>query len=117
MLSVLLPVLILALVILLLNHQAVISSGSYEEEAAPRLKPVLGSINTGRVQEKARLDFIVAGFPKCVSSFPFFIVFFCALYCSEDSIILMSYSGNHDSTLRLPAPQRDPNRPTRILRH
>ena len=114
MISYLLPVLMLSLVILLLNHQAVISSSSYVEEAAPSLKRISGSINTSqkRAQEKTRLDFIVAGFPKCVSFYSSSFYFSANSIAKNIALCHLLSPGNHYPTLRLPAPQRDPDRST-----
>jgi hypothetical protein len=68
MMAYLLPVLMLSIVALLLNHQAIVSSSSPIEAAAPSLQHIVRTNkNQTPSKEKARLDFIVAGFPKCVS--------------------------------------------------
>lgn len=63
----LLPLLAFSLVILLLNHEALVTNINPIKEAAPRLKRIAGSPHQSQFQprDKAMLDFIVAGFPKC----------------------------------------------------
>jgi hypothetical protein len=68
MIGYLLPVLALSLAVLLLNHQALMTYVSQpESDSSPRLRRIVSSASKQKTQskEKARLDFIVAGFPKC----------------------------------------------------
>jgi hypothetical protein len=59
MIGYLLPVLALSLIVLLLNHQALMANMSQ-----PRIASSVSKHQT-KYKEKARLDFIIAGFPKC----------------------------------------------------
>lgn len=69
MISYLFPVLLLSLVMVLFNHQAITSNKRLVSETNPGLKQITwsGRRSQTRPKEKLRLDFIVAGFPKCVS--------------------------------------------------
>lgn len=69
MVGYLLPVLALSFAVLILNHQAVMSSIRPVKDTTQHLKRIGGVVtaNQTRPKEKPRLDFIVAGFPKCVS--------------------------------------------------
>ena len=62
----LLPVIALSFIVLILNHQAVMSSIRPVKDTTQHLKRIGGVVNVNQTRkEKPRLDFIVAGFPKC----------------------------------------------------
>ena len=61
------PVLMISLVMLLVNRKAVLENSKEETVSVPRLIRIAkNASNQTRREEKAQLDFIVVGFPKCV---------------------------------------------------
>lgn len=69
MISYLFPVLVLSFAMVLLDHRTITSNKRLVSETNPGLKQITwsGRRSQTRHKEKLRLDFIVAGFPKCVS--------------------------------------------------
>jgi hypothetical protein len=63
MIGYLLPVLALSLIVLLLNHQALMANMCQPRIASSVSKHQI--LHQTKYKEKARLDFIIAGFPKC----------------------------------------------------